>query len=110
LGKIDHLTIGKDVTKPPVSASSVLDGMDIIIPLEGVMNFADEKSRVEKELKKIEKDIIFLTNKLSNQEFVKNAPPDIIEKDEQKKHALVEKQTRLFAHLRTIDQALDLKS
>lgn len=109
LGKISHLTVGKDVTKPPVSASSVLDSMDIIIPLEGVMNFADEKSRIEKELKKIEKDIIFLSNKLSNQEFVKNAPPDIIEKDEQKKQSLVEKQTKFFAHLKTIDQALNLK-
>ncbi|MBI4383878.1 MAG: valine--tRNA ligase [Nitrospinae bacterium] len=105
-GKIGQLTVGPSVTKPPISASSVLDGMDIIVPLEGLMDFAEEKKRIEKELKKIEKDRIFLERKLSNQEFVKNAPSEVIEKDEQRRQALSEKQDKLFAHLKTIEQAL----
>ncbi|MBI4389699.1 MAG: class I tRNA ligase family protein, partial [Nitrospinae bacterium] len=105
-GKIGQLTAGPSVTKPPISASSVLDGMDIIVPLEGLMDFAEEKKRIEKELKKIEKDRIFLERKLSNQEFVKNAPSEVIEKDEQRRQALSEKQDKLFAHLKTVEQAL----
>jgi valyl-tRNA synthetase len=97
--------IGGSVVKPKVAASSVLDGMDLIIPLEGIMDFAEEQSRVEKELKKIEKDLIFLDKKLSNQNFVAKAPPDIIEKDKQRRLALSEKQTKLKVHLQTIGQA-----
>ena len=88
------------------SASSVLGGIDLIIPLEGIMDFQEERNRVEKELKKIEKDLIFLDKKLSNPNFVKKAPAEVIEKDEQRKTALSEKQVKLQIHLKTIEQAL----
>ncbi|GJL77184.1 MAG: valine--tRNA ligase [Nitrospinaceae bacterium] len=106
LARVELRTVDASVVKAKASASSVLDGMDIIIPLEGMMDFAEEKSRVEKELKKIEKDLIFLDKKLSNQNFVKKAPPEILEKDKQRKRALSEKQTKLKVHLQTIEQAI----
>jgi len=89
-----------------VSTSSVFRGMDLIIPLEGIMDFQEERNRVEKELKKIEKDLIFLDKKLSNPNFVKKAPAEVIEKDEQRKTNLSEKQVKLQIHLKTIEQAL----
>ena len=98
--------VGASVVKPRVAASSVLDGMDLIVPLEGMMDFEEEKNRIEKELKKIEKDLILLDKKLSNQNFVKKAPPDIIEKDKLRKLTLSEKQTKLKTHLQTIEQAI----
>jgi valyl-tRNA synthetase len=70
------------------------------------MDFQEERNRVEKELKKIEKDLIFLDKKLSNPNFVKKAPAEVIEKDEQRKTALSEKQVKLQIHLKTIEQAL----
>jgi valyl-tRNA synthetase len=70
------------------------------------MDFAEEKKRIEKELKKIEKDIIVLGRKLSNRNFIDKAPPEVIEKDNQRKHALSEKQNRLTVHLETVNQAL----
>jgi valyl-tRNA synthetase len=76
------------------------------VPLEGLMDFVEEKKRVEKELKKVEKEIIFLSKKLSNPNFVDKAPPDVIEKDRQKHKDLSEKQTKLQVHLKTIEQAL----
>ena len=70
------------------------------------MDFTEEKKRVEKELKKVEKDIIVLTEKLSNKKFIDKAPPEVIEKDSQRKQVLSEKQARLIIHLDTIDLAL----
>jgi valyl-tRNA synthetase len=80
--------------------------MDIFVSLEGKMDFAEEKKRIEKELKKIKKDIIVLNKKLSNKNFIDKAPPEVIEKDNQRKQNLSEKQTRLNNHLETVDQAL----
>ena len=84
----------------------ICDKMDIFVSLEGKMNFTEEKKRVEKELKKIEKDIIVLSKKLSNKNFIDKAPPEVIEKDNQRKQVLSEKQARLSNHLETIDLAL----
>ncbi len=106
LARVEKLEAGSNVVKPKVSASSVLGEMDLIIPLEGMMDFQEERNRVEKELKKIEKDLIFLDKKLSNPNFVKKAPVDIIEKDEQRKKSLSLKQVKLEIHLKTIDQGL----
>ena len=106
LARVDQLIIGLDIEKPEVSASSVLGEMDLIIPLEGMMDFEEEKRRIEKELKKIAKDLIFLDKKLSNPNFVKKAPAEVIEKDEKRKTALSEKQAKLDIHLQTIEQAI----
>ena len=109
INELARVTLGEvnsNVVKPKVAASSVLDGLDIIVPLEGMMDFAEERSRIEKELKKIEKDLIFLDKKLSNQNFVKKAPSEIIEKDKQRMQTLSEKQLKLKVHLQTIEQAI----
>ena len=105
LARVEQLNIGPDMEKPELSASSVLGDMDLIIPLEGMMDFQEERNRVEKELKKIEKDLIFLDKKLSNPNFVKKAPAEVIEKDEQRKTSLSEKQAKLEIQLKTIEQA-----
>jgi len=106
LARVDQITIGPDIVKTEVSASSVLGEMDLIIPLEGMMDFEEEKRRIEKELKKIAKDLIFLDKKLSNPNFVKKAPAEVIEKDEKRKTALSKKQAKLDIHLQTIEQAI----
>ena len=105
LARLDQITIGAKIEKSKVSASSVLGEMDLIIPLEGMMDFEEERGRIEKELKKIEKDLIFLDKKLSNPNFVKKAPAEVIEKDEKRKATLSDKQVKLEIHLKTIEKA-----
>ena len=106
LGRANLIKSGPTVKKPRVSISSVCGEMDIFIPLEGKINFTEEKNRVEKELNKIEKDIIVLVKKLSNKNFIDKAPPEVIEKDRQRKKILSEKQARLKIHLETVNIAL----
>ena len=53
----------------------------VVIPLEGLVDFAEEIKRVSKVIEKTEKDIHVLTQKLSNQNFVKNADPEVVSQD-----------------------------
>ena len=106
LARVNLIESSPKVKKPRVSASSVCDKMDIFVSLEGKMDFIKEKKRVEKELKKIGKDIIVLGEKLSNKNFIDKAPPEVIEKDKQRKQTLSERQSRLINHIETIDLAL----
>jgi len=103
LAHLEHLETGSSIAKPKVFASSVLGVMDLIIPLEGVMDLQEERNRVEKELKKIEKELILLGKKLSNPNFLKKAPAEVIEKDGQRKKVLSEKQAKLQNHLKSIE-------
>jgi len=106
LARVSLIESSHTTKKPRVSASSVCEEMDIFVSLEGKLNFAEEKKRIEKELKKIEKDIIVLEKKLSNKNFIDNAPPEVIEKNSQRKQVLSEKEARLRIHLETVDLAL----
>ncbi len=55
--------------------------VDVIIPLEGVVDIGEEVKRIEKTVERIQKDISVLTGKLSNEAFMKNAPEDLVAAD-----------------------------
>jgi valyl-tRNA synthetase len=55
--------------------------IDVIVPLEGLVDIDEEIKRIQKNMDKVNKDITLLSNKLGNANFVKNAPEDIVQKD-----------------------------
>ena len=57
------------------------DGL-IYLSLKGIIDFEQEKNRLQKSLLKIEKEIKKIDIKLKSENFTRNAPADII--DEQK--------------------------
>ncbi len=84
LGKLSQLDIGKDgpLAKSAVALIHVKDvSVKVVIPLEGLVDFGEEIKRIEKSIEKLNKDISMLTNKLSNEKFVKNADEDVVAAD-----------------------------
>ena len=55
LGSVEAISILSDDDQEPVSATALLDGMKILIPLEGLIDIEDEKQRLQKNLAKIDK-------------------------------------------------------
>jgi len=68
------------VPKGTPRISSVLG--DLYLPLEGLIDFEAEKSRLTKEVNKIEKEIEKVQNKLGNSNFTERAPVEVL--DEQR--------------------------
>ncbi|MBC8038505.1 MAG: hypothetical protein H7X89_14930 [Rhizobiales bacterium] len=63
---------------PKASAQIVLGEATVALPLEGVIDFAAEKARLNKELDKIAKDTAAIEGRLSNPGFVAKAPEDVL--------------------------------
>lgn len=55
--------------------------LDVVVPLEGLVDFEEEIKRINKAIEKSQKDIQVLTKKLDNENFVKNAPAELVEAD-----------------------------
>ncbi len=55
--------------------------IEVVVPLEGLVDFDEEVKRVEKAIEKLQKDIGLLERKFNNESFIKNAPPEIVEAD-----------------------------
>lgn len=86
LVRVENLTVAADLEKPKASASSVVKGCDIYIPLEGLIDLDVERQRLEKEINRLDGLLNTVTKKLSNEKFVNNAPADVVEKEKTKQH------------------------
>jgi valyl-tRNA synthetase len=73
------LSASMSLEKPKYAASAVVGGNEIYILLEGLINFEKEKSRLEKEIQKIENYARQIETKLSNEGFVARAPKEVID-------------------------------
>ena len=72
-----------DAPVPP-AAMTVVDSIEYLIPLAGLIDEKAELERLNKEIAKLDKDIALSNNKLSNDNFVARAPADIITKEKEK--------------------------
>jgi valyl-tRNA synthetase len=77
------------------AASNISTGFEVFIPLEGLVDFEAEIQKLNKELKKLEKDHNIFGGKLKNENYLANAKPEIIEKDKAKFAEIDEKLTKV---------------
>lgn len=84
LVKIEQLIIDSEIQKPKASASAVVKGCDIFVPLEGLIDINVERQRIQKEIVRLTSSLESVKKKLSNESFVTKAPPDVIEREKNK--------------------------
>jgi valyl-tRNA synthetase len=57
------------------------------LPLAGVIDFAAESARLEKEMARVNSDLARIDAKLGNTEFVRRAPEEVVEEEREKREA-----------------------
>ncbi|TSB46251.1 valine--tRNA ligase [Alkalicoccobacillus porphyridii] len=88
------LDISTTIQAPEKSMSQVLSGVELFLPLAGLLNIEEEVARLEKELTRLTKEVERVDKKLSNQGFVAKAPAHVIE-EEKKKQADYSEQRKI---------------
>jgi valyl-tRNA synthetase len=101
LARVENLEIKKSGAKPEQSAGAVVEGVEIYLPLAGLIDLAKEKMRLEKELAEAEKYLGVLENKLSNKSFLANAPKDLVVGEKEKLESQKEKVQKIKDQLKT---------
>ncbi|MEW6409403.1 MAG: valine--tRNA ligase [Nitrospirota bacterium] len=104
LSKTKEVKIGKGIIKPKMAATTITPSMEIFVPLEGVLDFSAERRRLEKEMDKIDKEVSFLSRKLTDEDFITKAPKEVVEKDRNRYHGLQERLNRIGESLRRLDE------
>ena len=87
-----------------VSARGVVRGLEVAIPLAGLLDFDAERTRLAKELKKIEAELTARNRKLANESFLERAPADVVEKERAIQQEFLEKKRRIEATLSTLPE------
>ena len=58
---------------------AITDAGELFMPLDGLIDVAAEKARLDKEIEKIQKEVNKCQGKLGNEKFVANAKPEVVE-------------------------------
>ena len=76
LARIETLTHG---AAPKGSISLAVEGASFALPLDGVIDVAEEKARLSKAMDKLAKEIGGLAGRLKNPAFVSSAPEEVVD-------------------------------
>jgi valyl-tRNA synthetase len=97
LARVDTITHAD--APPSASAQIVLGEATICMPLGGLIDLAAEAARLQKELAKVTEEVARIHKKLSNERFVANAAPEIVEAEREKLAEYLLTQERLVVAL-----------
>ena len=85
LASSDPITIlpaGAD--KPENAMAGMVNGVEVFLPLKGLIDVDKETARLTKELEKLDKEISRLAKKLGNEGFLAKAPADVVAGEKEK--------------------------
>ena len=105
LAKLSALAVENMGQRPKSSATAVVNNASVFVDLEGIIDFAKETQRLEKEINKMSIELTKVGKKLENEGFLNKAPTDVIEKVRDKQSALLEKQQKLQMNIDRIKEA-----
>ena len=81
LARLSRLDFGSTIAKPRMAASAVVRGIEVYVPLEGVIDLEEEQQRLGRELAKVRQHLERVTRKLANEEFIRKAPEAVVSKE-----------------------------
>jgi valyl-tRNA synthetase len=77
LARLDRIEAAPEAV-PAGSIQAVVDGATLILPLGGIVDLAQEKARLEKEIGRLDGEIAKLGAKLANPQFLARAKPEVV--------------------------------
>jgi valyl-tRNA synthetase len=83
-----------------VVALPITPGLDIYLPLAGLIDVEKEKTRINKEMAAVDKDLAQIKSKLENPMFVSRAAADVVAKAKAAEVELTDKKLKLAEQLR----------
>jgi valyl-tRNA synthetase len=99
-----RLTLDPRATRPSGSALAVVGRSEIYVQLAGVVDFAGERARLDKEIRRAAELIAFLEAKLGRADFVERAPAEVVTKERERLGEQRRLKAKLEASLAAIEE------
>jgi valyl-tRNA synthetase len=104
LARVSEITFGDAV--PQGAVQLVVRGEVTALPLKGLIDVAAEKTRLEKEMSKVDADIKRVDAKLGNPAFVEKAPEEIIDGEKEKREEAEGRRAKILEALERLKGAV----
>ncbi len=84
LARCNVKSVEMKTKRPERSVAALVGKLKLFVPLGDTVDIDKETIRINKKIEGLEKYLAGLDRKLSNKDFLKNAPPDVVEKERSK--------------------------
>ena len=78
VGRVESVSSLDDDEEPPAAATALLGDMRLLVPMKGLIDVDVERARLDKQLDKVGAELARATSKLGNENFVNNAPEEVV--------------------------------
>ncbi|HET9390201.1 MAG TPA: valine--tRNA ligase [Steroidobacteraceae bacterium] len=102
LAGLESVTVLEAGTPAPQSATALMGAMSILVPMAGLIDAGAEVERLGKQLTKTQQDLERARLKLANENFVRNAPPAVVQTERERQAELERTVTSLTAQLERV--------
>jgi valyl-tRNA synthetase len=103
LALIDEAAIVRELDEKPGQAlTAVVSGVDIYLPLAGLIDLTLEVQRLEKELQSLESEMARCCAKLANEGFIAKAPAEVIASEREKEAEYLRRRDKTLIRLQDL--------
>ena len=81
---------------PSGAVQLIVRGETVALPLKGVIDFAAERTRLDKEMARVNSDIARIDAKLGNADFMRRAPEEVVEGEREKRDEAVARRGKII--------------
>ena len=105
LAKIENLEM-MDASKKPEfhSITSIAGPYQVYLKIEGLVDFEQERARLDKEIERAESFLESINKKLSNENFVSKASPEVVNNEKKKLEDTRLKLEKLRSHYKLLSE------
>lgn len=102
LAHAEKVKVNSRGKKPLQSASALVDGIEIYLPLFGLIDIEKERERFQKELAEAEKYLILIEKRLASRDFISHAPAEVVVAEKERAKLQKEKIKKIKECLKTL--------
>ena len=106
LCNLSEISWKTDASDDLPSSVFALEDLKVMIPLEGLIDPREEKLRLDKKLDKLIKEKEMLGAKLSNDNFIKNAPENLVSSQQERFNVLTKELENLQSQMKEIQKLI----
>jgi valyl-tRNA synthetase len=99
LAHVGEVSVAETVAKSRDSAATVVDGVEVVLPLAGLIDVARERGRIQARIEELAQELSRIDARLADAQFTDRAKPEIVEHTRARRAEVVETVKKFAGHL-----------
>jgi valyl-tRNA synthetase len=105
LARVEEVVLSDELPPLESAASDIVNGIELAVPLGGLIDLDKESERISKEMDRKENEARGLASRLDNASFVERAPRDVVQETGRRHEELIAEIEKLRFTLASIRRA-----